>query len=154
MSTVERFWTKVDRREPDECWPWQAALDRDGYGCFYDGKRMVAAHRFAYGLAYGAIPAGLTIDHVAKRGCTQRNCMNPAHLEAVTFAENVARRIHRTGPRRVLKTHCKRGHPLAGDNLYLRTTPGGAVWRVCKICQRAAERECRSRKKAALAGGS
>ncbi len=38
--------------------------------------------------------------------------------------------IVRVGP----KTHCPKGHPLSGDNLYL--TPEG--WRQCRICRRAA----------------
>lgn len=46
------------------------------------------AHRVAYELAIGPIPEGLTIDHVKARGCTRVDCCNPAHLEAVTYAEN------------------------------------------------------------------
>ena len=30
-SVEERFWEKVDRRGPDECWPWTAYSDRYGY---------------------------------------------------------------------------------------------------------------------------
>ena len=26
-----RFWPKVDKRGPDECWPWLAGADGDGY---------------------------------------------------------------------------------------------------------------------------
>ena len=31
-TVEERFWSKVDKREPDDCWEWQASLDTRGYG--------------------------------------------------------------------------------------------------------------------------
>ncbi|KKN14741.1 hypothetical protein LCGC14_0992940 [marine sediment metagenome] len=27
MSMMERFWSRVDMRGPDECWLWQGLLD-------------------------------------------------------------------------------------------------------------------------------
>ncbi len=30
----DRFWSKVDRRGPDECWPWLEHRKRSGYGQF------------------------------------------------------------------------------------------------------------------------
>lgn len=38
----------------------------------------------------------------------------------------------RTTPGRPIQTHCKRGHELAGSNLYV---PPGASRRVCRACQ-------------------
>src|SRR5882672_644961 len=29
----ERFWTKVDRSDPEGCWNWQGYLYKNGYGC-------------------------------------------------------------------------------------------------------------------------
>jgi hypothetical protein len=48
----------------------------------------VKAHRFAYMLLVGAIPPGLTLDHL----CGQPACVRPEHLEPVTNAENLRRR--------------------------------------------------------------
>lgn len=91
---AERFWEKVDRRGPDECWPWTGSRNKAGYGSLKPGapsRTSVMAHRVAYELAFGPIPEGLTIDHVRARGCTRTDCCNPAHLEAVTYAENQRR---------------------------------------------------------------
>ncbi len=87
----ERFWAKVDRSGPGGCWLWTAST-REGYGYFGLGRRdegMVDAHRFAYELLVGPIPAGLEIDHL----CRVRRCVNPPHLEAVTSAENKRRAL-------------------------------------------------------------
>lgn len=81
----ERFWEKVDRRGPDECWPWLAATSQ-GYGIFHVrvGEPLARAHRFSYGLLVGAIPDGLVLDHL----CRNRACVNPEHLEPVTYRVN------------------------------------------------------------------
>lgn len=67
-----------------ECWIWQKALNAGGYGVSWDGERTVVAHRLAYETFIGPIPEGLHLDHL----CRVRACINPAHLEPVTQAEN------------------------------------------------------------------
>ena len=123
MSALERFWVKVDvYASPEGCWPWLAALDRKGYGAFYDGYRMRRAYRFGYEALVGPIPSGLELDHL----CRNRGCVNPSHLEPVTHSENVRRGGN------ALKVSCPTGHP------YDRVDPktGG---RRCRRCHAVVE---------------
>ena len=80
---MKRFWDKVDVRGPDDCWEWQAYVRR-GYGQFkLDGKDQ-QAHRVAYLLEVGEIPAGMAVAHL----CHNSRCCNPAHLQVQTYQEN------------------------------------------------------------------
>lgn len=89
-SEVERFLSKVDIG-PD-CWLWTGQTDKYGYGRFCNqAGRMVQAHRFAYELVVGPIPAGLTLDHE----CETPSCVRPDHLDPCTNGENVRRRHER-----------------------------------------------------------
>lgn len=92
MAAEDRFWSKVDKSAgPLGDWPWTAGKTGQGYGQFFvDGEKWLA-HRYAYLLRHGSVSEYLQIDHVRERGCRSRLCVNPAHLEAVTLAENVRR---------------------------------------------------------------
>jgi hypothetical protein len=91
-----RFWQYVDKsgpapeRRPElgPCWIWTGVRHRTRqYGRFYvggRGGRFVQAHRWSYEASVAPIPTGLTIDHL----CMVTPCVNPAHLEPVTQAEN------------------------------------------------------------------
>lgn len=124
----DRFWSKVERTE--SCWLWTAAVDPMGYGRFYVSPgRTGLAHRVAYELVVGPIPSGLVLDHL----CRTPACVNPAHLEPVTLAENLRRgdRPHAG------KTTCPLGHAL--DYRY----PDGR--RGCRTCTNAQGRAYRAR---------
>ena len=83
---MDRFWNKVKKGAPDECWEWQASRGSKGYGQSWwkPAGRAIGAHQVAYLLEHGEIPAGLQVAH----SCHNKLCCNPAHLEAQTSAEN------------------------------------------------------------------
>lgn len=86
-----RFWSKVDIRDGDECWEWQASLFDDGYGAFRLGGRagrMHQAHRVAVMLDQG-LQSPTDIDsEVVMHECHNRQCCNPHHLTPGTYAAN------------------------------------------------------------------
>lgn len=110
------------------CWLWTGCKNEGGYGYYHHGKRKsVRAHRFAFELANGPVPAGLQIDHL----CRNRSCVNPAHLEAVTARVNTLRSTGQPALN-AAKSACHRGHPFDTKNTYVGTD--GA--RRCRECHR------------------
>lgn len=90
-ETIKRFWSKVAIGAPGECWPWSAGKFDNGYGAFSVGGKLVRAHRFAYGITHGPMPA----DQVGRHTCDNRPCCNPAHIVPGTQLENVEDRDSR-----------------------------------------------------------
>lgn len=125
---VDRFWAKVDRRGPDECWPWVGKRN-EAYGRFMVDGQFRPAHRVSYELLRGPIPAGLQIDHL----CRNPRCVNPAHLEPVTQRENGLRGMS-VPARNARKTHCKWGHEFTPENTRWTAGKYGTPHRHCKAC--------------------
>lgn len=147
----ERFWAKVDRRGPDECWLWTAGVNGP-YGRFlWSRGSAFYAHRVAYTLLVGQVPIDLDLDHL----CREPLCCNPAHMEPVTHAENIRRgagigAVLWNGKHpNALKTHCKRGHSLT-DPENVRSYVSGI--RQCRACinMRARRQRARARARRAL----
>lgn len=81
-----RFWEKVDRRNPDECWQWTGCRMRQGYGRISVGNNMLAAHRIALWLATGDNGSG----RCALHSCDNPPCVNSNHLRWGTLSDNNA----------------------------------------------------------------
>lgn len=113
------------------CWVWTGYVHPSGYAWARPPRGTRGAswfvHRFAYEAVNGPVPRGLVLDHL----CRVRACIRPDHLEPVTSGENCRRGI---GPAALnaRKTHCRRGHSLAGDNLLLWSDGR----RRCAVCTR------------------
>ena len=91
VPTFDRFWSKVDKKGEDECWPWKAGKNNRGYGVFalehpHHNERVVdiLAHRYSWQEANGPIPKGRYILHK----CDNPPCVNPKHLFVGSIADN------------------------------------------------------------------
>lgn len=91
-----RFWSKIDIRDEDECWPWTAAVGSRGYGKFSwrVGRGVchtVNAHRLMLQMKEGPFPAHLVVRHT----CDNPICVNPAHLLLGTALDNAHDKVER-----------------------------------------------------------
>lgn len=129
---ARRFWTKVNIDGPQStfarrnCWVWTATKSRQGYGALGFRGGRIYAHVLSFILHKGPIPQGKEIDHK----CRTRNCVRPEHLRTVTHRVNVLCG-NTIVAELAARTHCLRGHPLSGDNLYVYEGKRG-----CFICRR------------------
>lgn len=110
---VARFWEQVDQGAPDACWEWSGRRFSTGYGRIA-GHRTAYAHRKAYELTHGTIPAGMHICH----SCDNPPCCNPAHLWLGTPKDNMHDRDR--------KGRGNKGKTIAsGKRRPYRRVPGG-----------------------------
>lgn len=82
----EHFWNRIKIGLNDQCWEWQKAKSRFGYGWLTWNGVCTGAHRIAWVLTNGEIPEGMCVLHK----CDNPPCCNPNHLFLGTRADNCA----------------------------------------------------------------
>ncbi len=113
---AERFWRFVACGSEDICWPWFGGLFSSGYGNFsIDGKRGCNAHRAAFFLTQGFWP------NVCRHKCDNRICVNPAHLEDGTIADNHRDMISRGRAVHAFGEDASRARLTEADVIRIRT---------------------------------
>lgn len=141
MTLLERIEARIERVPFSTCWYWVGGSNGEGYGQLSIDGRSRSVHRLLYEASIAKIPDGKELNHLCEIKC----CCNPAHLEAVTHAENMlysSRKrtwVHNSAAN---QTHCKHGHPLSGSNLRMACGK-----RRCVICNKKWQKEWRERSK-------
>jgi hypothetical protein len=110
-----------------QCWEWQKARQRQGYGVARWLEKKVLSHRLSYELYKGKIPAGLFVLHK----CDNPPCCNPEHLFVGTKKDNRHDQIAKGRDPAKNATHCKRGHEFSESNTLIQSSGR----RQCKKCK-------------------
>lgn len=112
QAVIKRRTVIRDRGYSSPCWIWDGCRMASGYGRLTFESVGWLVHRISYAAFAGPIPDGHQVDHL----CMQKDCCNPAHLEAVTPLENTVRALIANGLRQS-RDVCKEGHARTPDNL-------------------------------------
>lgn len=88
LVRADQFWGKVERRAPNECWPWTAGRTVDGYGRLKWRERKLLSHRVAFALTHNWHPEYLPPEQLILHSCDNPRCCNPAHLSSGTHSDN------------------------------------------------------------------
>ena len=120
-----------------ECIEAKTSTIVNGYHKLWAGKKNVRAHRWAWELVNGKIPADKVIDHL----CRNRACVALDHLRVVTQQENIMAGLHNIDNR----SHCNNGHLFEG-NIMIRKNGK----RECAECNRVRARAVWANKKVAV----
>lgn len=145
---MERFLSRCHRSE-NGCLLWTGHIMPNGYAFFVIGSEVAGTkhpeyvHRWIYEKKVGPIPEGFTIDHICHtndpsclggRNCLHRRCVDETHMEPVTRGVNTLRG-NSPSAQNYRKTHCEKGHLLAGKNLV-----PSKYGRNCRECHNARRR--------------
>jgi hypothetical protein len=79
------FWDKVEKKGPDECWPWKGFVKPSGHGLTSMKGALMHTSRKAWILTHGPIKDGLCVLHK----CDNAICCNPAHMYLGTRIDNI-----------------------------------------------------------------
>lgn len=133
-TPLERFMKRV--RKTESCWLW-GPITGHAYGVFYlrESKKSFVAHRWLYQQVVGPVPQGKELHHE----CNNKKCVNPSHLRPVTHRENCLVSENNACAKHARQTHCKHGHELTPENVYVFTR----TYRQCKCCKKETERKRR-----------
>lgn len=125
LEAQNRLWGRVVKGPG--CWV-NPNTSYPGYPKMSIRGRQWVASRVAWSIVNGPIPNGMIVCH----HCDNPKCIRPEHLFLGTEKDNAQDKIRKKRDAESRKTHCPKGHPYSGENLY--TDPNGH--RECKSCRK------------------
>lgn len=87
-TLAERFWEKVIKAGPEDCWEWTARKCPLGYGRLWMDGRARLAHHVSCVLHGIPIPGYPKSKYVIDHKCRNRGCVNPGHFRTVLQGDN------------------------------------------------------------------
>ena len=116
-----------------ECWVWEGARSKEGYGVLRFGDEQRSAPRLFWESFVGIIPVGFRVLSRKLPKCAGKACCNPIHhrLQGPVVEQELA--------------VCKQGHPLTPENVVVENRNGRRFER-CRICRREAWRDWQKQK--------
>ena len=97
-NTPEVLWSKVDKRDEDECWKWKGYKNDEGYGRTWINDKGYYAHRVIYSLVYPNsinlnAPSSTDETGFLLHTCDNPACCNPKHLWIGSHWDNMADKV-------------------------------------------------------------
>lgn len=136
-TATERFWEKVDKRGPNDCWEWMAGGLKSGHGRIRAYGRMILCHRFSWELVNGPIPEGEGYHGTCVlHKCDNPPCVNPAHLFLGTNNDNVQDKVKKNRHQKGITAGCVK--LTEADVIAIRTDTRSArelapIYGVCDV---------------------
>lgn len=127
-------------RNSGGCWEFMGGRKASGYGSFWYRGKVHSAHRVAWMIFKGDIPAKKLIMHK----CDNRSCVNPDHLAVGTHLDNTTDMMQKgrhgsiTKPERVLRgaNHPRRKNPWKWDCKGEKNVLAKLTWRKVSIIRK------------------
>jgi hypothetical protein len=141
-NEILKFQGKVDRRQPDECWPWTGTRNDKGYGRARARGRQYPAAQIAWSIQNGVM---FPVGKMACHSCDNPPCCNPKHIWVGTHDDNMAdaaakgrfigaaARFGGKFGKRERTSHCPKGHARTPENTFSHDGQ-----QRCKLCKKAA----------------
>lgn len=135
-----RYWAGVDKRGPDECWPWLNNRSPTGYGRLKFGGKCTQSTHAALTLDGRPMPF---VGAYALHSCDNPPCQNPRHLRWGDAGDNMQDLISRNRSNWASgKTHYSHTKPELmargdrnGSRLYPERLKRGEANARAKLCE-------------------
>lgn len=91
-SNEDKFWEKVNKQGPNDCWNWTGAKHPTGYGKLWMRLPDLVckpAHHASLIIHGTTVPKGSIVMHK----CDNPSCVNPTHLVIGTQQDNIADKL-------------------------------------------------------------